>query len=87
MIKIRELLRLRFAAQLSVRQIARSENVSTGVVSKYINRAEALGLSWPVPEDITDHALMAMMQPPRHTPTTTHVAEPDFAQIHDELKR
>ena len=40
MIKIREILRLRFAADLSVRQIARSQNLSTGVVSKYIQRAQ-----------------------------------------------
>lgn len=37
-------------------------------------------------EDCVDHALIAMMQPLRHTPTT-QMAEPDFAQIHQELKR
>lgn len=87
MIKIRELLRLRFAAELSIRQIARSNGLSIGVVSKYIHRAQALGLSWPLPEDLSDQALQTMMQPPRGSVEPSGFIEPDFDQVHQELKR
>ena len=36
--KIKEILRLKYGANLSIRQISRSLNISTGVISKYINR-------------------------------------------------
>ncbi len=87
MIKIRELLRLRFAAELSIRQIAHSNGLSIGVVSKYLSRAQALGLSWPLPEDLSDQALQAMMQPPRGSAEPSGFVEPDFCQVHQELKR
>ena len=87
MIKIRELLRLRFAAELSIRQIARSNGLSVGVVAKYISRANTLGLSWPLPDDLTDQSLQRMLQPDKSTPAPKGVTEPDFAQVHQELKR
>ncbi|MBO9482234.1 sigma-70 region 4 domain-containing protein [Salinisphaera sp. G21_0] len=45
--KLREIFRLRFECQLSTRQISRSTRVSVGAVNKYLNRFEAVGLSWP----------------------------------------
>ena len=87
MIKIRELLRQRFAAELSIRQIARSNGLSIGVVSKYVGRAQALGLNWPLPDELTDQALKAMMQPPKSAPEAAGFTEPDFVQVHQELKR
>lgn len=87
MIKIRELLRLRLVAELSIRQVARSTGLSIGVVSKYISRAQELGLSWPLPEDLSDQALQTMMQPPRSSAEPSGFVEPDFDQVHQELKR
>ena len=51
---LKELLRLKYAAGLSHRQIAASLNISTGVVSKYVHLAEIAGVRYPVPEDIDD---------------------------------
>lgn len=87
MIKLREILRLRFAAELSVRQIARSQNLSNGAVSKYINRALAANLSWPLPAELTDQALLKVLQPPRQSSEVSGFTEPDFQLIHQELKR
>lgn len=87
MIKIREVLRQRFAAELSIRQIARSNGLSIGVVSKYLSRAQTLGLGWPLPDDLSDQALHTMMQPRKSVPDSAAFTEPDFAQIHQELKR
>ena len=43
--KIKDTLRLRYDAKLPQRQIALSLGLSLGVVSKYLQRAEAVGLS------------------------------------------
>ena len=47
--KIREVLRLYFAAALSIRAIARSVGTSPSTVADYLRRAKGAGLSWPVP--------------------------------------
>ena len=49
--KIREILRLRQAAGLSIRQISASTKVSVGAIQKLLTKADALGLSWPLPGD------------------------------------
>lgn len=81
-----ELLRLRLCARLSVRQIARSLQLSVGVVAKYVQRAEALNLTWPLPEAMNEQALMNALQPPRQT-ASAPCDEPDFANLQQELKR
>ena len=49
--KIREVLRLKWAAGMSNRRIAASCGVSRPTVSEYLRRAEAAGLSWPLPAE------------------------------------
>jgi len=87
MIKVREILRLRFSAELSIRQIARSQQLSVGVVSKYVKRAEALQLGWPLPDSLSDQVLLQQLQPEKHVVATLAFTEPDFQHIHQELKR
>ena len=87
MIKLRELLRLRFAAELFIRQIAVSLKLSKGVVHKYVERALALGLGWPLPEDMTDQALQTLLQPPRQSVSNAGLMAPDFDTIDQELTR
>ncbi|EJE8676192.1 sigma-70 family RNA polymerase sigma factor, partial [Vibrio parahaemolyticus] len=43
--KLKEILRLKYGAKLSHRQIARSLSISASVVSRYANRASQLGIS------------------------------------------
>ncbi|MBR7559800.1 sigma-70 family RNA polymerase sigma factor, partial [Mycobacterium tuberculosis] len=45
--KIREVLRLKFDAGLSVRKIAASLRISSGSAGNYLHRFNACGLSWP----------------------------------------
>jgi len=85
--KIKEVLRLKHASNLSLRQIARSLNLSVGVVSKYLQRANAAGLVWPLPDDLSDTALKAQLQPAPATVADEAFAEPDFSLMQDELKR
>lgn len=84
--KIHLVLRLFFAAQLSIRAIARSINASPSTVGDYIRRAQVAGLSWPLPEGLDERALEAKLFPPpapRHTPRPL----PDWAGLHQELRR
>ena len=65
MFKLKEIIRLKYEAQLSLRQIALSLGLSVGVISKYLHRAETAGLGWPLPPDLSEQALTKLLQPPR----------------------
>lgn len=83
--KLTEILRLKFEAKLSHEQIARACGVSKGVVGKYANLAKAHGLTWPLPHGMDEAQLEAKLFRTQTTPS--RLVEPDFAQIHQELKR
>lgn len=55
--KICEILRLRFEVGLSYRQISQCADASTGTIQKMLKRLEASGLSWPLPERMTEPRL------------------------------
>lgn len=57
--QLKELLRLKYVARLTHRQIAGVLNFSTGVISKYVRLAEAADLRYPLPDDIDDARLHA----------------------------
>ncbi len=84
--KIRDVLRYRHSTGLSLEAIARALNISKGVVSKYLRLATDAGLGWPLPDDLDDTALEKRLYqlPTARAPTFT---EPDYARIHQELKR
>lgn len=87
MIKLKEILRLKYEAQLSLRQIGLCLGLSIGVISKYLQRAEAAGISWPLPEGLSDVELEAQLQPGRSRTVSSDLAEPDFVDIERELKQ
>ena len=66
--KVREVLRLHYAAGMSLRAVARSLKVSPAVpakagMGKCIRRAEAQGLSWPLPDSLDDAGLERRLFP------------------------
>jgi len=83
--QIIDILRLKHEAKLSNEKIARACGVSKGVVSKYLHLAEARGLSWPLPEGTDEGQLERLLFPVTRKPT--RFVEPDYFQIHQELKR
>ncbi len=85
--KIKDILRLTFEANLSIRKIAHCLNLSVGAASKYLSRAKAIGLGWPLPDDMTDTELAAKLQPPRVPSSTPSLPEPGFNQVHSELNQ
>ena len=84
--KIRDVLRYRHSAGLSLDAIARALNISKGVVAKYLRLAGAAGLAWPLPDDLDDRGLEKLLyrQVAAREPT---FAEPDYARVHQELKK
>jgi len=55
--KIKEVLRLCFEHQQSIRQIAQSCNIARSTVQEYLHRAEQAGVNWPLPPEMDDAAL------------------------------
>jgi len=85
--KIKEIIRLKSELGLSARQIARSCSISHSTVLEVLRRAEESGLSWPFPEQLDDGALEARLFPTRNSPAGNARSQPDWAEIHRELKR
>ena len=85
--KLRDILRLRFSGGLSIREISRSTKVSVGSIQKLLTQAEALGLTWPLPETLDDGQLLRLFYPTADTRTSPHLQIPDWPTIHQELKR
>jgi hypothetical protein len=85
--KVKEVLRLRFELGLRQGQIARSCSIGQATVHRYLERAAAAGLSWPLPEDHDDRRLNELLFPSRSTrPDHFPRAEVDFAEIQRQLK-
>jgi transposase len=85
--KIRDILRLRGAGGLSIRQINASTKVSVGAIQQLLAKAEALGLSWPLPADLDDTGLARLFYPDADTRVSSRFQVPDWPVIHQELKR
>ena len=83
--KIREVLRLRLEQGLSHQAVVRACRIGVGTVNRYLRRAAARGLGWPLPAELDDAALEARLFP-RAAPVRDRV-RPDCAYIHRELKR
>ncbi len=82
--QIIEVLRLKYEAGLSHERIARACGLSKGVVGKYVSLATAQGITWPLPEGTDEARLEAQLFPAKTPPS--RFAEPDYFQIHQELK-
>lgn len=82
---IREILRLRQCG-LSHRQIGEAVHKSSATVSGYLARAAAAKLTGPLPEELDDFALEALLFPPQKEIQNAR-PEPNFVHMHKELKR
>ena len=85
--QIREVLRLCFESRLPQRAAARSLGLGQGTVSSYLSRARAAGLAWPLPEDLDEARLEALLFPPLSGIPADQRPMPDWAWVHRELRR
>ena len=61
--KLKEVLRLRYELKLGLQQIARSCAIAPSSVHKYLKRAEAANIGWPLPEGWDEPKLEAALFP------------------------
>jgi len=86
--QVREVLRLKFVGGVPIRAIARRIGIAASTVRATINRLQAAGLSWPLPADMTDAVLEAMLYADAGGKQGyRRQIEPDWSNIHRELKR
>jgi transposase len=85
--QVREVLRLRTAG-VGLNEIARRVGVAPSTVRLTLKRLASAGLSWPLPAEMTDSALETALFAAAGTKQGhRRHAEPDWAEIHRELKR
>ena len=85
--KIREVLRLRYDLGLLQDEIARSCSISQPSVHRYLERAVAAGLSWPLAEDCDDRRLNELLFPAAPADSNPSARNPvDFAEIQRQLQ-
>ena len=82
--QVREVLRLHLGMSLSLRQVARALGLSRSVVTDVINRTQAAGLTWPLPDHVDDEQLEHQLYSDRRLGRAPRPG-PDFAAIHAEL--
>ena len=85
--QLRELLRLRYEAKLSMRQINASTKISVGKIQSILKQAEALDLQWPLPDEMDDRELAQKFYPQADTRISKKFQQPDWAAVHQELKK
>ena len=85
--QVREVLRLRTAG-VGLNEIARRVGVAPSTVRLTLKRVASAGLSWQLPAEMTETALETALFAAAGTKQghRRHV-EPDWAEIHRELKR
>ena len=83
--KIRDILRLK-SQGLSDRQIASGVGIARSTVAECIRRAQAAQVSWPIPEALSDSGLEDALYP-RRSQARIEGPPPDWARIHQELRR
>jgi transposase len=88
---VRDVIRLR-SAGMATREIARRVGTAPSTVRLTIRRFEAAGLTWPLPDDVTDAVLEARLFASAGAGSGTRrghrrQAEPDWAAVHRERAR
>src|ERR1700741_2103769 len=84
----REIIRLKFSAGVSTREIARRLGLAPSTVRETLIRLEGAGLAWPLPEGMGDADLEAALYANRRSKRGhRRHPEPDWPTVHRELKR
>jgi transposase len=84
--KIKECLRLKWSCGLSHEQIAKALGLSKGVISKYAQLAEAVGLDWDKASSLDETELQHLLIPSTQR-TRGARPLPDWAIAHREMHK
>jgi DNA-binding transcriptional MocR family regulator len=80
----REILRMH-SRGISQRSIASTLQCSRNTVSKALKKAQELGLTWPLKDDLTEDRLAALLSPEK--PQLIGHELPNVEKIHQEMKK
>ena len=84
--QIRQTLHLHFEAGLSYAEVARAIPMAKATVGKIVLLARAAGVDWALAQTLSDEELEhRLYRPP--VPRSSRQLEPEFAHLHQELKR
>lgn len=84
---IKEIINLHVKRDVSVRQISRSLSLPRSTIADYLRRYRANGLSLKDIQDLDDESLYRILFPHRRKSIESKKETPDFAYVHQELKR
>ncbi|RDI36332.1 IS21 family transposase [Aquicella lusitana] len=84
--KISEVLRQYHELKCSHRVIARSLNIGKTTVTRYLERAKAAGINWPLPQSMTEEDLYNRLFPSA-VKVSRQKAFPDWERVYKELRK
>ena len=84
--QIRESLRLHLQGGLSFSEVGRCLKISKSAAAKYVSMARAAGVDPALAQTLSDEDLEARLYRPPLA-RSSHQLAPDFALVHQELKR
>src|SRR5262245_21822834 len=85
--KIREVLRLTHELRLSVREVSNATGVGKTTVGEFVARAKVIGITWPIPSEISDAELERRLFTPAGFHERARRPTPNWSKVHEELKR
>lgn len=85
--KLREVLRLRYSAELSIRQMSAGTKISVGSIQNVLKLAEQYQLSWPLPDELDDQTLALTFYPTADAQSSQKYRQPVWTDVHQELKK
>ena len=74
------------ASGLSTRKIAASLGVGHSTATDYMKRIQLVGLAWPLPTDMTDAILKALLFHPSGGPSRLVEAQPDWLDALPQMR-
>ena len=84
--QIKEVLRLRYALNLSQQAIGHATGISRSTVKDYLARAKLANITWPLPKDLTNEALNAQLFPASDNKKLQR-EQPDWPCLHQSLSK
>jgi len=85
--KVREILRLKFDCNFSLREISNSCSIGRSTVADYLSRAQSANLGWPIPDHLSDTDIYDLLFKNRDHKSVNKRNMPPMEYIHNELKK
>ena len=82
--QIKEVVRLRYALNISKQAIGHATGISRSTVKDYLARGKLADISWPLPKDVTNEALNAQLFPASDNKKLQR-KPPDWQSIYQSL--